>query len=209
VKINVNYNQKTMITAIATITADPTHPKLPLTLLAKGKTEKCEQQLGEHAFKEYYTLHSESGWSNTSVMLNYLTILREYYDSTFAKKTNFTPGETQIDLIWDCFAAHRNQTVRDFAAELKINLHFVPAGATDQYQPLDVKVFGALKSKARKMWNERYVIDPTSPKIRNQPATYCCNVGVIWIPPQSKLRGQFFTKKIFKQTNKSVYQKKS
>jgi hypothetical protein len=45
---------------------------------------------------------------------------------------------------------------------LNIKLYFVPAGGTSTLQPLDIKVFGALKSTARKVWGQRYANDPTS-----------------------------------------------
>jgi hypothetical protein len=38
----------------------------------------------------------------------------------------------------------------------------MPAGGTSTLQLLDIKVFGALKSTARKVWGQRYAKDPTS-----------------------------------------------
>ena len=38
------------------------------------------------------------------------------------------------------------------AKKLNIQLFYVPAGMTDIYQPCDVRVFGALKAKARSAW---------------------------------------------------------
>jgi hypothetical protein len=32
-----------------------------------------------------------------------------------------------------------------------MQIHFIPAGLIDQYQPLDRRIFGALKSSAREM----------------------------------------------------------
>jgi hypothetical protein len=68
IKINLNYNSKESITAIATITHDPKYSKLPLALIAKGKTQRGEQKFGSHTDHEYWILRSETGWSNTSVM---------------------------------------------------------------------------------------------------------------------------------------------
>jgi hypothetical protein len=53
VRINLNYNAKECITAFATITHDPKFPKLPLAVIAKGKTERCLKQLGEHPDHNY------------------------------------------------------------------------------------------------------------------------------------------------------------
>jgi hypothetical protein len=164
VRINLNYNAKECITAIATITKDPLHYKLPMALIAKGKTERCEKQLGDHPDHDYWVLRSESGWSNTAVMKDYLQRLRLYYDTTFDGYQNYEVGVTEIDLIWDCFSAHRNAEIREIATRFKINLHFVPAGGTGDYQPLDVRVFGALKATAKKKWYKRYTDDRESPQ---------------------------------------------
>jgi hypothetical protein len=118
VKINTNNNRKEALTAIATTTADPEHHKLPLSLIAKGTTPLCERQLGVHKQYHWFSLHSKSGWSKKETMIQYLTCLRKYYDTTFADKRgyhgmpepkkNADPVErdlskvTHIDLIWDC-----------------------------------------------------------------------------------------------------------
>jgi transposase len=164
VLVNINYNTKTSITSIATITADPNYMKLPLVTIAKGKTNACEKQLGKHRGKRFHKLHSESGWSNTDLMIQYLKKLRQYYDKTFASMPNYQKKKTIIHLIWDCYKAHLNDSVRQTATKLNIKLYFVPAGGTSKLQPLDIKVFGALKATARKVWGQRYIADPTSPQ---------------------------------------------
>jgi hypothetical protein len=160
--VNIDYNTKTSITSIATITADPDNMKLPLVMIAKGKTNLCEKQLGKHPGHKFYKLHSESGWSNTEVMIQYLQLLRKIYNTQFAKFPNFKKNRTTIHLIWDCYKAHLNETVRQTAKKLNIKLYFVPAGGTSKLQPLDIKVFGALKSTARRAWGERYAEDQSS-----------------------------------------------
>jgi hypothetical protein len=164
VKVHVNYNEKESLTAIATVTADESITKLPLTIIAKGKTDTCHKQLGEHLGFKYDILHSKSGWSNARLMIEYLGILRRNYDEIFADNPKYTIGETWIDLIWDSYSAHRDKEVESAARGLKINLYFIPPGATDQYQPLDIKVFGALKSMARKAWTQRYMENPDAPQ---------------------------------------------
>ena len=49
----------------------------------------------------------------------------------------------------DCLAAHRTPVVLQKAADLNINLIFVPASGTGYYQPLDRRIFGILKTKLR------------------------------------------------------------
>jgi hypothetical protein len=127
-----------------------------MALIAKGKTERCEKQLGDHQDHEYWVLRSKSGWSNTDVMEDYLQRLRIYYGATFDGYQNYEVGVTEIDLIWYCFSAQSNAEIREIAVKFKLNLHFVTAGGTGDYQPLDVRVFGALKATAKKMVQTLY-----------------------------------------------------
>jgi hypothetical protein len=52
-------------------------------------------------------------------------------------------------LVLDVYKAHRTAKLRQRARELNAELLFVPAGGTSLYQPLDRRVFGELKSRAR------------------------------------------------------------
>jgi hypothetical protein len=63
--------------------------------------------------------------------------------------------ERTIHLICDVHASHRTADVKKTAAELHIILLFIPPGATDCLQPLDRRVFGALKSEARRLFRRR------------------------------------------------------
>jgi len=58
-------------------------------------------------------------------------------------------------LLLDCYSAHRTMDVKAFAVQLGITLHCIPAGGTDQFQPLDLLIFGALKSTARRLFLQR------------------------------------------------------
>ena len=51
--------------------------------------------------------------------------------------------------IMDTYTAHKKESVREEARASDIELVFVSLGCTDIVQPLDMKVFGALKSYAR------------------------------------------------------------
>jgi hypothetical protein len=52
-------------------------------------------------------------------------------------------------LMLDVYKAHRTVIFQGKAKELGIELLFVPAGGTSQFQPLDRRTFGKLKSLAR------------------------------------------------------------
>lgn len=50
-----------------------------------------------------------------------------------------------IFLMFDCHSTHTCDESRNVAQNLNIVLYFVPSGATDITQPLDVGVFGQLQ----------------------------------------------------------------
>ena len=172
--IRSNYNTKDSFTTLATIHADVTNnPKLPLFLIARGKGERCHRQFEniKEQFPGTEVYHSESGWSTVDVVQEYFAWLRRVYDQMFENKENYIPGETRIHLVIDCYASHRNKKTKNIARNYNISLHFIPPGATDEYQPLDIKVFGALKAKARGAWYQVLYENPEIVPTRSKAAT--------------------------------------
>jgi hypothetical protein len=55
----------------------------------------------------------------------------------------------RIAVIWDCCPSHKDKLVKVRALELGIRLVFIPRGMTDVLQPLDRKIFGNLKQRAK------------------------------------------------------------
>ena len=134
-------NDKSQVTVLASITAAGT--KLPLLFVAQGKTSQVEStQIGDVDY--HWKCHSESGWMTDEVFKFYLMKLREHlgHDKT-------------IHLVMDLYPAHMTSDVDKLAEELNFKLHIIPAGMTDVYQPLDRRVFGPLKAKARKFFRQR------------------------------------------------------
>ena len=133
--------------------------KLPLLIVARGKTCQCEKsQLGfsnpmveenHHPCTTtiHYTTHSLSGWMTTGMFAQYLSMLRYYipYDKHYPTDSI----ENKIFLICDSFHAHHTPVVRAEAERLHIKIVPIPEGCTDKYQPLDLKIFGCLKQGAR------------------------------------------------------------
>ena len=154
VKINVNHDVKTTLTALASITANG--QKLPLYILAKGKTHVAEnnQVAGIPGF-EYKTDRSKSGWTTTEVMIRYLKWLRSFMNQIYSA------DDKTIHLVIDTYSVHKSDKIKAIAHEQNIRLHYVPIGFTDLYQPLDIKVFGALKAKARGYWYTNYALNPS------------------------------------------------
>lgn len=141
ISISISGSDKDNITALCAITAAGT--KLPMMLIAAGKTDYVESsQLGD--IGHHWSCHSESGWSTEETFVQYIQHIGEYFNNQ------------EVHLLLDVYTAHRTDTVKETAHSYNIHLHFIPPGCTDLVQPLDVKVFGALKSKARALFRERY-----------------------------------------------------
>jgi hypothetical protein len=120
------------------ICADGT--KLPLILIARGKTARSHRQFGHQVPDPHAIWHSPRGWSTESLMLDSLDWLRARVP------------DGPICLILDQYGTHVTEAVQNKASELGTSLLWVPKGATGIYQPLDRRVFGALKSKGRAKW---------------------------------------------------------
>ena len=162
IALSIGGSDKENITALCAITAAGT--KLPMMLIAAGRTDYVESsQLGD--VHPHWTSHSESGWTTEETFIQYLELLSNHF--------NHEP----IHLILDLYAAHRTDAVKQRAEELGITLYFIPPGCTDLVQPLDVKVFGALKATARKLFRERYN-GISSPKMTSKDAVQ--NLIRVW-----------------------------
>jgi hypothetical protein len=139
VSVTTDAGQKEGITALASVTADC--EKLPLFLIAKGKTVRVEvTQLGPHPGCE--ATHSPSGWTTTDTFHSYLVWLRASYGDP-----------DTIYLILDSYSVHRSDKTRAYAGELNIELRFIPPGWTDGLQPLDRYIFGAMKATCRRLFH--------------------------------------------------------
>jgi hypothetical protein len=55
----------------------------------------------------------------------------------------------RVNLIIDLYKTHWTEQVPGTAEELNIEMISIPASCTDEFQPLDRKVFGPLKVKAK------------------------------------------------------------
>jgi hypothetical protein len=134
-------NVKKSFSIIATVSADGN--KLPLWIIAKGKTMVCQRGFGEIKAPNIIT-HSENGWSNEPVLLQYLKWLRrENIKQPFC-------------LVWDSFVAHKTEAINSYCTNKRIRVIMIPAGCTDELQPLDRRIFGYLKAKARCHWLNWY-----------------------------------------------------
>ena len=156
-------SDKSQVTVLATIAADYT--KLPLLFVAQGKTEQVEaSQIGDVGF--HWKTHTESGWMNDTAFSYYLHKLREHFND-----------DQPLHLIMDLYPSHMTQQVKTDAEALNIKIHIIPAGMTDFYQPLDRKVFGVLKAKARKVFRQRHSKEP---HIKGTKLEACQDMVAAW-----------------------------
>jgi hypothetical protein len=51
-------------------------------------------------------------------------------------------GES-FHLLLDSYSDHRMMDVKAFAVQLRITLHYIPAGGADQIHPLELLIVGA------------------------------------------------------------------
>jgi hypothetical protein len=139
---NVEGDGKACFTFFATCSADGT--KLPLIVLAKGKTARSCRQLGDHPGHDSQVWHSPTGWCSDYLVVDYLHWIRWRF------------ADDPVCLVMDQFSAHQTENVLRNAAALSIEIIWVPKGATVLYQPLDRRPFGTLKSKDRAKWRRHY-----------------------------------------------------
>ena len=154
VSVHLDGDEKEGITVVACVTASGC--KLPLWLIAKGKSDRCHGQLGDP--QGHLVTHSESGWSTAETFSLFLMSIRERFRD-----------DGPIYLLLDQYSVHRTETVRNLAQSLGIELIFIPPGMTDAYQPLDRRVFGVLKQYLRLLWRKEYFANP-SQKFTKQKA---------------------------------------
>lgn len=158
VSVGINGSQKNSFTVIAAITAART--KLPLCLIATGKTAMVEEShFGDIGY--HHADHSESGWQTAETFRRWLDWLRGLYDD----------GEP-IWLVLDCYSVHRTEAMRSHAEGMGIHLVFIPPGLTDEFQPLDRFVFGAMKAACRRLYGSHCQSDPSCAMTRKTAAAF-------------------------------------
>jgi hypothetical protein len=102
------FNPKECITASISAAGD----RLPLWVICKGKTERSERKITANEKlkksidkKSLILCHSESGWTTAEIAVMYLQWLRKQVKGP-------------LIVIWDLFAAHRDDTVKTEADRL-------------------------------------------------------------------------------------------
>ena len=143
VQVSIGFNSKETLTVMACCNASG--GKLPLYAIVKGKTDRCEEalrsdrRLRAYINKSLYIAHTEKGWATADFQREYLRFIEKHV------------GGRYCCLLWDVHSSHRDAEVVNWARDHKMNVLFIPAGQTAEYQPLDRRVFGVLKKQAHKL----------------------------------------------------------
>ena len=129
-------------TALCTISASG--KKFPPLFLATGKTPMCQQQFSEmkSPASEYELFYSSGGNTDENCMIHYLDLVSNWVD------------KKPCALILDRYSSHMTDAFKQHAQNLGIRIVYIPTSATEKFQPLDMRVFGVMKSKGAKEFNE-------------------------------------------------------
>ena len=174
-------NQKPCFTFIGAINAN--NQLLPPVFLSAGKTALTERNwFGEaHSINSwderkqwnYITDHTKSGWTNRQSWIRFLLFLRKYIPINPEK----TKEQNTIYLICDSYRSHipnpkkPNDPLKAFLEDNNIEIIKVPEGTTERCQPLDCRIFGAIKSHAKKAITNKE-IDHLMPFLINKDHRY-------------------------------------
>jgi hypothetical protein len=132
VKLESTTGEKTSFTALGAVSC--AGEKLPLWVLTKGRTVHCEPKFGSHP--KVILRHSESGWATENVIIEFIKWLHQ-------EVADYKP----CALVLDVYPSRRSEWVIAAAKENDVELLFVPAPGTGNFQPRDRRIFGELRYK--------------------------------------------------------------
>jgi hypothetical protein len=168
VKLNAPRGEKECYTGYGCISA--AGDKLPFWVLTKGKTNRSHEKFG--TAPDVIVQHTPNGWTNDDMMAQYIEWL-----------SGLCHGEPLM-LVLDVYKAHRTSKLKQRAQELNLELLFVPAGGTSLCQPLDRRIFGELKSRARHAFFQLSAQTGVQGATPEQAVTILVNCWAV-IPPEN------------------------
>lgn len=141
--------------------------KFPIWAIAKGLTNRfIQSQFGFMAQDpDVIFTQSPSGWVNQEIMNQYLRWSSQIYSGL------------PLSLIMDSYACNYCENILDLASELMIEIIIIPPGGTSLYQPLDIAIFGIVKTRAKAIFRELYVYNPS---LDLNKATGCYILKTAW-----------------------------
>ena len=164
---------------------------LPIQLIYSGKTDRCHPP---QPFPiDWSITHNEKHWSNEETTLQYISDIIVPYVTRV--RNDMGVGKEQAALaIFDKFKGQLTENVVHALEEQNIQSVLVPAGCTDQLQPLDLTVNRVAKSFLQQEFRQwyadeianQYCDDDTSPdSIEFDPVDLSTarmkSIGVKWL----------------------------
>jgi hypothetical protein len=118
-------------------------------LKVTGRTQRCSKQFGADLPDQWrlYTVHSPSGRVTQLIFFERLSFLGRMIPD----------GATC--LVLDQYPSHIAAMSKAHAAILGTRVIKTPKGATSARQPLDRRIYGVMKSKARARWERLFALD--------------------------------------------------
>jgi hypothetical protein len=145
VKIDAGGNDKECLTFTPTITASGR--KLSTIVVKAGLTARSFANL--NLPPGTITHLNTSGWSDIEMVTKVIDVVHTELQTTANRK-----AALGLDLYW----SHIAPEVKVYAKKKFIVLEILPAGTTSVAAPLDVSVFGPIKSSMRSMWRKQRIL---------------------------------------------------
>jgi hypothetical protein len=114
---------------------------LPPVIIKDGKTPRCLYAINA-VNPNVVGIYSDSGWMTAEAAKQWLSM-------TIIKKKNDLRQERGC-LIWDVYASHIDDDVKQLLAANNIDVIYIPANKTGKLQPLDTHVFAPIKQVYKK-----------------------------------------------------------
>ena len=140
------YNNKQCYTLACTVCANG--DKLPTVLIAKGKTQVCLEKFE----LSKYTNADISGHYNVNGYIDYTSI------EQIIQNIKSHCHNQRCCLVIDSNRVHTSNEIEELAKTHDVDLLFVPSYMTGTLQPLDVGVFGVLKSTYKHFYEMKNIM---------------------------------------------------
>lgn len=172
-QVNVaGLGDKRQITALFCVTLDG--HLLPPQLIYQGTTSMCHPNIN---FPDDWAItHSPNHWSTEETMLEYIEGVIVPYVEAVRENLPVAQINQPALAIFDVFAAHRSEKVLSALKKANIRYVFVPAGCTDELQPLDQTVNKKYKELLKTEFQNWYS-EKVRQKLENQKPGE--NIGLV------------------------------
>jgi len=119
---------------------------LPPHILYQGKADQCHAK---------YQFPDDNHWSTVDSIIRYIeNVIVPYTDKV--KEELDLPIRQYAVAVFDELRAHRCEEVLDALSKARIQHVYVPAGCTDELQPMDLSVNGELKTALKNEFTNWY-----------------------------------------------------